>query len=413
MNRQLRLLIVLTSLPYPLVDGQSLRIFHYASGLQRDCAIDLAHLGDDRPTPPALDAIFDHIHRLPADPCRPSPWWQRVRELTRPESLVPTSRALYEFLADASTQNRYDLIWAGGVRLLPSFPALRTPVLLDECDHDPLALRRLLALERRPREWLRLYRRHRLQLQLEARHAPRASAAVFVTDADRRSFQHSCPVVPAHTLANGVDSHFFTPNNRAPQSGHIVFEGAMDFEPNMRAARYLALRVMPRLRTVIPHAHLTLVGRDPTPAVQALANRFVHVTGAVEDIRPYLATAEVFVAPLHSGSGIKNKILQAWAAGVPVVASDRALEGLEAHDRENVILAYTEDGYSDAVTQLHHAPEQARRIAENARETVTRLYTWERSTRRLKSILWGLAEDSVGAALPPPPQRQEQACSFR
>lgn len=412
MRRRLRLLIVLTGLPYPLVDGQSLRIFHYATRLQRDCAIDLVHLDNARPTPPALGAIFERIHRLPVDPCRPpSTWWQRPRELTRAESLVPTSRALHDFLAN--TDDHYDLIWAGGVRLLPSFPALRAPVLLDECDHDPLALRRLLALERRPLQWLRLYRRYRLQLRLEARHVPRTAAVVFVTDADRRSFEQSCGKTPAHTLPNGVDTDYFSPWNRAPEAGHIVFEGSMDFEPNVRAARYLALEIMPRLRTVIPQARLTLVGRDPAPAVQALANTFVHVTGRVTDIRPYLAAAEVFVAPLQSGSGIKNKVLQAWAAGVPVVASERATEGLDARDRVNVLLASDKDQYTDAIERLHRAPEGARRIAENARDTATTLYTWDASTNRLWRILQGLADCPRSTEPPYLPRRQEQACSSR
>nr|WP_242510878.1 glycosyltransferase [Halorhodospira halophila] len=393
-----------------MVDGQSLRFFHYAKHLQRDCAIDLVHLDYDRPAPTALSAIFERIHRLPVDPSQPpSAWWQRLRELTRAEAFVPTSRALHNFLADAD--DHYDLIWAGGVRLLPSFPALQTPILLDECDHDPLALRRLLALERRPLRWLRLYRRYRLQLGLEARQAPRAAAVLFVTDADRRSFEQSFRETPVYTLPNGVDTDYFSPENRAPESGHIVFEGAMDFEPNVRAARYLALEIMPRLRTFIPHARLTLVGRDPAPAVRALANTFVHVTGQVRDIRPYLAAAEVFVAPLQSGSGIKNKVLQAWAAGVPLVASEQATEGLDARDRVNVLLASHREQYTDAIERLHRAPEEARRIAENARDKATTLYTWDASTNRLWRILQGLADCPRSTQPPSLSRRQEQECS--
>ena len=118
-------------------------------------------------------------------------------------------------------------------------------------------------------------------------------------------------------------------NASRPVPGRIVFTGAMNYPPNIVAADFLARLLLPRVRTVRPDTQLVIVGREPDPRVLGLAALDgVDVTGAVDDIRPWLQSAQVFVCPMLSGTGIKNKLLEAMASGLPCVATPLALQGL-------------------------------------------------------------------------------------
>ena len=145
-----------------------------------------------------------------------------------------------------------------------------------------------------------------------------------------------------------------------PEPATLVFEGNMMFGPNVDAARRLALEILPIVRAAIPAARLVLVGRDPAPEVRALAGESVEVTGTVDDVRPFLARGTVFACPMRLGSGIKNKILQAWAMARPVVATPASLGGLAAHDEDNLLVREDNLGFSEAVIELIRDPARVR-----------------------------------------------------
>lgn len=170
----------------------------------------------------------------------------------------------------------------------------------------------------------------------------RVDAATFVTDAEadlgRRELTAAGDARAAaaiHAVTNGVDLEYFRPATPPPPpppaGGRIVFLGAMDYRPNVDAVTWFTREVWPRVRAVRPEATFEIVGRRPTPAVSALHGRDgVTVTGAVPDVRPHLAAAHVAATPLRIARGLQNKVLEAMAAGVPVVASPAAAEGSAA-----------------------------------------------------------------------------------
>jgi glycosyltransferase involved in cell wall biosynthesis len=166
----------------------------------------------------------------------------------------------------------------------------------------------------------------------------------------------------------------------------------MSFGPNIAAARWFATDVLPRLRSRCPDAHFTIVGRDPDPSVLALASApGVTVTGRVDDVRPYLARAAVVVAPLVSGSGIKNKVLEALAMGRPVVATPLAVEGLVATAGEDLVVASGADGVADAVADLLADEPRADAIAAAGRRLVERRYSWRAAADRYAALYAELA----------------------
>ena len=148
---------------------------------------------------------------------------------------------------------------------------------------------------------------------------------VLVTEEDAREVAALDPSLHVVTIPNGVDADHFTPRN-APRGDGILFTGALDAPSNEQAALRLANRIMPLVRREIPDAHLTIAGRNPGPAVRALE----HVVADVPDLRPYLWGAAVYACPMESGTGIKNKLLEAMAAGAPAVATSLACQGIDA-----------------------------------------------------------------------------------
>src|SRR5262249_25758494 len=132
-----------------------------------------------------------------------------------------------------------------------------------------------------------------------------------------------------HAITNGVDLGYFRPAEPAPVEDGCAFVGALDYRPNVDAARWFCREVWPEIHRRVPDARFRLVGRQPTPEVKRLAEvPGVEVVGQVPDVRPHVARTAVIVAPLRIARGVQNKVLEAMALGKAVVASPQALKGL-------------------------------------------------------------------------------------
>jgi len=214
-----------------------------------------------------------------------------------------------------------------------------------------------------------------------------------VADADAAALRALGPRARVETVPNGVDLDVFTPAGDVPvDPDGVVFVGAMSFGPNVVAAEWFAQVVMPRLRAARPAVTFTVVGRDPVPSVLALGRLpGVKVTGAVDDVRPYLSRAAVVVAPLVSGSGIKNKVLEAFAMGRPVVATPLAVEGVTAEAGRDVIVADGAQAMAEAVAALLGDPARGAAIGAAARMLVEQRYSWDAAAERYAALYAELA----------------------
>jgi polysaccharide biosynthesis protein PslH len=220
-----------------------------------------------------------------------------------------------------------------------------------------------------------------------------------VAEPDAAALRRLAPGVRVEVVPNGVDAARFHPQPEiAAIPGSIVFVGAMSFPPNVAAIRWFVDEVLPGLRSGRPDVTVTIVGRDPAPGVLALAeDPAITVTGAVDDVRRFLARAAVVIAPMVSGSGIKNKILEAMAMQRPIVATSLAAEGVAATPGLDLLVADGPAAFGAAIESLFADPDRAAAIAIAGRALVEARYTWEACAARYAALYAELAGRSVAA----------------
>ncbi|MEA3001552.1 MAG: hypothetical protein QOH81_340 [Sphingomonadales bacterium] len=228
--------------------------------------------------------------------------------------------------------------------------------------------------------------------------AARADVSLFVSDAEAGLFRDrvKLPGADIRALQNGVDLRFYDPAAVvAPaEAPHplIVFTGQMDYAPNIDAVSWFAAEVLPML----PGITFAIVGRKPSEAVRKLAGERVIVTGAVNDVRAWLAAADIVVAPLRIARGIQNKVLEAMAMARPVVASPAAFEGIDAKPGRDLVVADGAEEQARAIGDLLADPPAAAAIGKAARRRMEQAYRWEAQLAPLAEIL-GLGKRKAAA----------------
>ena len=195
----------------------------------------------------------------------------------------------------------------------------------------------------------------------------------------RASYPDAAPIL---VVPNVVDVDSYPPSTRE-HPGHIVYTGRFDFWPNEDAAATLVRDVLPRL----DHVTLSIVGMAPTRWMRELDDPRVTVTGPVDDVRPYLAEAGVMAVPLHVGSGTRLKALESFAARVPVVSTEKGVEGLHLVEGVHYVRAETADDFAAAIEDLRHDRARAERIVDAARALVEAEFSLDALEQHVRAAL--------------------------
>jgi polysaccharide biosynthesis protein PslH len=187
---------------------------------------------------------------------------------------------------------------------------------------------------------------------------------------------------------NGVDAGFFCPSDEPYDADTISFIGRMDYYPNQECMARFCEQTWPLLRLKHPTIKLLIVGADPSPEMRKLGDLpGVTVTGSVPDVRPYIRSSALMVAPLNIARGTQNKILEAMAMGVPVVTSAIAAGGVDAESNQHFLIANDPQGYADAITRVISNPQERKRLAVAGRARMLTHHSWPRSMERMDKII--------------------------
>ena len=218
-------------------------------------------------------------------------------------------------------------------------------------------------------------------LELERAWLPRFSLVLTTSQADADLARAIAPQACVAVYPNSLPA---TPLPRAADDEAIVFSGNMEYHPNLTAVRYFRQQVWPQLRDRWPSLVWRLVGKNPAAVGRYTAgDPRIEVVGPVDDAVVELARSRIAVAPLLTGSGTRLKILEAWAAGLPVVSTTLGAEGLPVQDGETALLADGADAFAGAVTRLLACSDLRRRIGGAGRLLLEKEFTWETAWKKL------------------------------
>ncbi|MEC5161308.1 MULTISPECIES: TIGR03087 family PEP-CTERM/XrtA system glycosyltransferase [unclassified Janthinobacterium] len=401
------LLFLAHRIPYPPNKGDKIRSFHMLEYLARHCRVHLGCFVDD----PADLEHAGALGELCASTCfiEHHPLAARLRGL---KGLLYGQAMSLHYYRNARLQHWVDRLLGGGAvgralafsgpmaqYLAPHAAAPALLRLIDFVDVDSEKWRQYADAKDWPLS--QLYRREaRCLLDYEGDVAARFDAATFVSEAEAALFRRRAPQAAGRVSAvrNGVDAGYFSPLRAYPNpypagAAALVFTGAMDYWPNAEAVQWFVWRVWPSLRLQFPDLRFYIVGARPGAAVRALARApGVSVTGAVPDIRPYLAHARLAVAPLRIARGVQNKVLEAMAMEKTVLASPQALEGIDAVPGQELELARDEAEFISQAARLlgrpgAGPPQAPDPVGMAARRRILRDYDWDASLDRLGALL--------------------------
>lgn len=318
-------------------------------------------------------------------------WKWRVAEVRRRvDALVDAGRA--------------DVCVADFLFAAANVPLGRVPTVLFEHNVEYLIWQRLAAVDARP--WRRaLLAVEWRKLRAREREACRAATlTITVSEADRRRLLELAPGIRAVSVPTGVDVDYFTPDHRLERADAIVFSGSMDWHPNEDAVVHFADAILPRVRARVPGTTFVIVGRNPGPRVRALAGRpGIVVTGTVEDVRPWVGQATVYVVPLRAGSGTRLKIFEALAMGKAVVSTTVGAEGLALEPDEHFVQVDDPAAFADAVVALMHDPARRRALGDAGRRLVETHYAWPMVAAHFERLCGEIAAS--------PPERASAGCA--
>ena len=228
----------------------------------------------------------------------------------------------------------------------------------------------------------------------EAEVAAEFDTHLVVSELDAERLREIRPGVSTAVVANGVDVDYFRSSGATREPGHLVMVSGMNWFPNRDAVLFMVEQIWPRLSAVLPDARLTIVGASPPPPVTELAARDsrVRATGFVDDVRPYMDRAQVYLCPMRDGGGTRLKILDALSMGVPIVSTTMGLEGIHVEPDRDVLVANTPEEFVLQIGRLTTDADLRARLSVNGRAFVEEHFAWSAIGHRLQKTFRDLAQ---------------------
>jgi polysaccharide biosynthesis protein PslH len=388
-----RILFVTSRLPYPPTEGHQLRSWHLLRAACAEHQVDLLSLlrPEDPPTPAPL--LTEHVHSIHTVPLpalgAPGPalalagrWLRHRQPLLVARYVSDALRAAFRERVERADLVHLDILPLAG--LMSELPD-STPVVLNEHNVEHILLRSRAEIE--PVAWRRqLLRRQIGELQrFEASACSAADRVLACSATDAERLLELAPTADVRVVPNGVDLDFFRgPHPAVEDDRTLVFVGQMGWFPNRDGVLDFIAHGLPLLRRRHPQARLRVIGRRDGVQLAAGDDDAVEFTGFIDDLRPAIREAAVYVVPLRAGSGTRLKLLEAMAMGKAIVSTRIGAEGIALRDGREALLADSAEEFAAAISRLFDDRALRLRLGSAARHLVERDYGWEAIGARLR-----------------------------
>lgn len=402
----MKILYLTPYLPYPLNRGTHQRVFHLLKSLASEHRVTLLSLDPDNQAAAHQGVFEDFCENVIRLPVKLNGWRNLAQRLFSPQPETMFHWDLPEVrqaLKDLLHTQVFDLIFVEDICLTQYLMDL-----LPAAGPQPRVItdRNRVDLEFMQESWPYIkgikartsFGENYLKLQgLERRLLKRFPNQVVCSPEDAHFLAAQFGAAPM-IIGNGVDHHYFSPQpwQRQDNVPVLCFTGAMDYAPNAEGITWFMQAVYPLLRQQIGDFRLRIVGLNPGPEIQALAQfPGVEVTGGVPDIRPAYAACDVYIAPIRIGGGTRLKILEAMAMGKPVVSTPTGAQGLGLSEGRQVRFAESPEAFAAQIVDLLKHPEVSARMAQAGRQHVLQHFTWDSLGQKLLQYVQSLLPRQV------------------
>jgi polysaccharide biosynthesis protein PslH len=388
-----------TELLHPVDKGGKIRSYNMLKELKRSCHITYVTLDDGTADASARVLATEYCHELICIPHRRREkftagfYFELMVNLT---SRLPyavkkyESQAMRQEILNRVADRRFDVLVCDFLAPAVNVPfGLNCASVLFQHNVEAMIWKRHYEVQTSAPKRAYLYRQWQKMRAFESKVCSRFDSVIAVSQQDRETMQQEYEVQNVDDVQTGVDVAFFLPaGRRKPLPQNLVFTGSMDWLPNEDAIRYFTEQIMPRIKREVPGLTLTVVGRDPYPTLVELSKRdpSIIVTGRVDDVRPFMEEAAVYIVPLRIGGGTRLKIYEAMAMEKPIVSTSIGAEGLPIRNGEEIILADTPESFAEAVIGLLRNEVLASELGKRGAARVRADFGWDAVSQNFANI---------------------------
>ncbi|MBL7766061.1 MAG: glycosyltransferase [Chitinophagaceae bacterium] len=392
MSRQ-KIAVILSRFPYPLDKGDKLRAYHQLKELSKLYDIHLFALTDIPVNPEhkkIVAAFCQAVHIYPLS--RPGMYVQSFISMLKGIPLQVgyffqphIRRKIHHELSHLTP----DLVYCQLSRTARYAVGLPYTKIIDLQDAFSANYHRIQMQSRGLRK-IFYQRESRLMKLFEENMLDWFDAATIISDSDKNQINrqpNELVVVP-----NGVDTEFFKPQLK-PAVYDLLFSGNLSYLPNQHALSFLLEKILPRVVKSHPELRVNIAGADMPEALRQYASSNVTLSGWVNDIRDAYAGTKIFVAPLFTGAGLQNKLLEAMSMGIPCITSTLANSSLQAIPEKEILIADDAESFVFQINRLISDPSLRNLLSASGREFICRRYSWAQANAPLRKLLADIMND--------------------